>query len=181
MLLSGEFMNKKVKKNNLKSSKSKNLFDFLEQKTTKICAVVISLIFVLVSIINSIIICIEGNSGGLGISIYALLIPSIVFLIYFLNNPFKSQKNVLLKSVNILSIIIFCLFFIFGGTIMFTDLSLIVESIVSLIIILLFIICLISIIFKLNIITIKQTFYILLMLIILDLIKIIVINCWFNI
>ncbi len=64
---------------------------------------------------------------------------------------------------------------------MFTDLSLIVESIVSLIIILLFIICLISIIFKLNIITIKQTFYILLMLIILDLIKIIVINCWFNI
>jgi len=110
-----------------------------------------------------------------------LLILSIVFLIYFLNNPFKSPKNVLLKSVNIFSIIIFGLFFIFGGTIMFTDLSLIVESIVSLIIILLFIICLISIIFKLNIITIKQTFYILLMLIILDLIKIIVINCWFNI
>jgi hypothetical protein len=174
-------MTKKNIRNNLKVNKNKHLFDFLEERTTKICAIVISIIFALVSIINSIIIYVEGDFGGFGISIYALLIPSIIFLVYFLNNPFKSTKNFLLKSVNVFSIIIVCLFLIFMSTTLFMNSSVVVESIVFLIIILLFLIYLISVISKLNILTIKQIFYISLLLIVLNLIKIIVINCWFNI
>lgn len=175
-------MVKKKKNKIVKKSEDKFFFDFLNKSAIKKTTLILSVILVGVSILYSFL-CFISQKFDMGVlfgdpvtGIIALLIPSIVFLIYNLEKPFSIKQNTLFIITNILAVIIILIYFSFIILLLINSpesiSQIILQLIISIIICLSAMCYVVSSIFKLKIINFQQLLFLAINLSIVGLISV---------